>query len=97
MQVLMNALQPATYDDVVVTPTDEQIERNSRMLEDREVAPDTICSICQHHEYRSSEERDTRWRRLRCEHEFHRPCVDRWFSQSTYCPVCRDDIRIRDE
>ncbi|KAJ4840965.1 hypothetical protein Tsubulata_018159 [Turnera subulata] len=30
--------------------------------------------------------------RLRCEHIFHRVCLDRWFAAAGYiaCPICRD-------
>jgi hypothetical protein len=29
---------------------------------------------------------------LRCKHEFHRSCVDRWLQGSTLCPMCKRSI-----
>jgi hypothetical protein len=101
MQNLFNILlQPnnnINFEDVTVFPSNDEIDSASDLLEATEVPEDTICSVCQHHEYRSQDRADgtrqPQWRRLHCEHEFHRPCVDRWFTQSVYCPVCRNDIR----
>jgi hypothetical protein len=101
------------YQDVVVVPTTSQIDDNTDLVDDADIAEDTICSICQHHVYQeqsgspdsnsSSESTETnsteesttqtQWRRLHCDHEFHKPCVDRWFTQSVFCPVCRYDVR----
>ena len=102
LQTLLTAYQaPPTglfHEDVPVVPTNAQIEAGSDVIDADDILNDAICAICQHHEYRpSTAELATadanQWRRLACDHEFHRPCVDRWFSQSVVCPVCRMDIR----
>lgn len=31
-------------------------------------------------------------RRLKCGHEFHINCIDRWFTKNKKCPVCRYEI-----
>ena len=111
------------FHDVPVIPTNHQIEDGSELVPASVIPNTTICSVCQHNEYRSEEatvatvateavaEVDTSmtprratvttatpattaWRRLlNCGHEFHRPCIDQWFSQSVLCPICRNDIR----
>ena len=32
--------------------------------------------------------------KLRCEHEFHKKCIDRWMIRNTTCPICRRRIRL---
>ena len=100
IHALIGALeQPANmvFEDIPVAPSNEQIDEASDLVEAIDIPNDTICSVCQHHDYRANDRsevvRQPSWRRLRCDHEFHRPCVDRWFTQSVYCPVCRYDIR----
>ena len=84
------------FEDVPVVANEEQIDNASDLVPTTSVAPDVICSICQHREWTHGE---TMWRRLCCGHTFHRPCVDQWFTQSVVCPICRHDIResSRDE
>ena len=106
LQTLLTAYQaPPTgifHEDVPVVPTNAQIDAGSEVVGTEDISNDTICAICQHHEYRPNTADDTlaadasQWRSLHCEHEFHRPCIDRWFSQSVVCPVCRMDIRQTD-
>jgi len=90
------------FEDVVVVPTNRQIDDASTLLTPAEVLPETICAVCQHRDYDISRditqvdttiEVDRRWRRLLCNHAFHRPCIDQWFTQSVLCPICRSDIR----
>ena len=28
---------------------------------------------------------------LKCEHMFHRECMDKWLREATICPLCRKD------
>jgi len=79
------------FDDVPVIPTNVQIDENSSIVPYNRVPHDLVCSVCQHHDLEDGEEAP--WRRLACGHEFHQTCVDHWFSQSVFCPVCRHDIR----
>jgi hypothetical protein len=72
------------YDDVVVTPTQEQVA--SACEHDVDLY-DTNCAICQ--------DVLTSGTRLRnCQHSFHRTCITNWFAMSVRCPVCRDDVRV---
>lgn len=31
-------------------------------------------------------------RKLRCNHQFHRKCIDEWLLKAYLCPVCRSDL-----
>jgi hypothetical protein len=31
-------------------------------------------------------------KKLRCEHMFHKKCIDKWLNRSQLCPCCRDDM-----
>jgi len=81
------------FQDIPVIPTSHQIHEGSDLVEHLDIPTDTICSICQHHRPSDASLEPPLWRRLRCEHEFHRDCVDQWFSHSVVCPICRHDIR----
>lgn len=48
----------------------------------------TSCCICLK-EYKTN----TKLRVLPCKHEFHKKCIDKWFSAHVKCPVCRLDVR----
>jgi len=78
-------------EDVVVAPTEEQIRTGSTVVEHTSVPADVACAICQ--------DRDTaqQWRRLHCDHYFHKRCVDEWLHRNVRCPVCRTDIRDADD
>lgn len=81
----------ADLTPVPVTPS-ANVLRTNTILTSLEPAADVMCAICQSHEQPT--ERDAQWRILRpCSHQFHRSCIDRWFSQHVHCPVCRHDIR----
>ena len=43
----------------------------------------TMCTVCQE-EFRLCEH----IRELRCTHQFHRRCIDRWLSSHSTCPLC---------
>ena len=82
------------FEDVLVFPTNQQIDEGSTLVDATHVSAETICSVCQHREYRDSATNPpAQWRRLRCDHEFHQPCIDQWFTQSVLCPICRRDVR----
>jgi hypothetical protein len=81
------------WPDVEVSPTLEQIEAGSEFVDPIDIPVETVCAVCMEHDRRG--EFNTPWRRLDCNHEFHQPCIDQWYNQSVYCPVCRHDIRER--
>ena len=29
---------------------------------------------------------------LKCNHLFHKECIDKWFKKSHCCPLCRDSL-----
>ena len=45
------------------------------------------CPICQL-TYTKGEDK----RRLHCNHEFHKKCIDKWLKQVLNCPLCRKEI-----
>ncbi|KAI3719938.1 hypothetical protein L6452_20844 [Arctium lappa] len=48
------------------------------------------CAICL-----SKVEDDDEIRELRCDHFFHRNCLDMWFSyRQATCPLCRDNLVV---
>jgi hypothetical protein len=92
-EALAAELDTENLSPVPVTPSQEVLQANS-ILTSIEPGPDVMCAICQSHDA----EGESQWRILRaCQHEFHRRCIDRWFSQNVHCPVCRHDIRDMDE
>lgn len=50
------------------------------------------CVIC----ITNFDEKDT-LRMLRCEHKFHKDCIDNWFVRKLQCPVCRTYIPSTDD
>jgi hypothetical protein len=80
------------WSDVEVTPTRREIEQGSVLVEGASIDTETNCAICQEHQYPGASG-TSQWRRLHCTHQFHRECIDLWFSHSVVCPQCRADIR----
>ncbi|KAI9594986.1 hypothetical protein BDF19DRAFT_443067 [Syncephalis fuscata] len=60
--------------------------RNKKSIQakDRIDAEHALCAICL-----SDYELNDPIRRLRCDHHFHRDCVDPWFRVNRHCPVCK--------
>ena len=50
--------------------------------------PDACCVICI-----SNFEVGEVVREISCNHEFHRDCIDKWFSNSIKCPSCNTKLR----
>ena len=44
-----------------------------------------VCAVCQS-KYEAKEKVIT----LRCNHEFHQPCIDTWLQTNAVCPLCRE-------
>ena len=78
------------FVDIQVAPTQQQIDAFSEIKENEAIPPETVCAVCQDHESQSP---NNIWRILRCQHSFHKTCVDTWFQRNVHCPVCRIDIR----
>jgi hypothetical protein len=79
----------ASFRDVVVRPTGQQIEAATEILNGAALAEETRCAVCQ--DVIGGAET---CRRLRhCSHTYHQTCIDQWFLRSVYCPTCRHDVR----
>ena len=77
-------------DPVIVRPTQAQIDAASELVAASACPEGEQCTICQESLRATADQ----IRRLRhCNHEFHRNCIDIWFTSHVQCPVCRHDIR----
>ena len=84
-------LMGGPMEDVIVSPSNDQVAAST----DTYLTPTALeenCAICQEEIETSVEVRKIH----ACDHIFHRPCIDRWFEQSVFCPICRVDIREPD-
>ena len=87
---LFNLIQNPTntYADVIVFPTNQQIEA-ATTVDTLTSTLEDACPICQEEMPAA-----TRVRRITsCNHSFHIDCIGHWFEQSCFCPICRTDIR----
>ena len=83
------ALNPsfASMNDVVVVPTNEQINNATTLVNNLTTTGSEDCAICQ-------EAMEENLRKInRCNHLFHRSCIETWFQSGVTCPICRIDIR----
>lgn len=74
------------FTDVPVVPTNDQVDAATTLGRSQVAEP---CAICQ-----DAMENSQSIRRInRCQHAFHRSCIDTWFESGVTCPICRIDIR----
>jgi hypothetical protein len=74
------------FTDVPVVPTNDQVDSATTLGRSDVAEP---CAICQ-----DVMENSQSIRRInRCQHAFHRSCIDTWFESGVTCPICRIDIR----
>jgi hypothetical protein len=79
------ALNPS-FTDVPVIPTNQQVDAATTLTTSQVAEP---CAICQ-----DAMDPSQSVRRInRCQHAFHRTCIDTWFESGVTCPICRIDIR----
>lgn len=81
---------PGFNDPVLVRPTRQQIDSATTLLTG---VTGQICSVCQD----VIIETDMTRRINHCNHTYHRNCIDQWFERNVRCPVCRHDIRERED
>ena len=83
------------FQDVVIRPSEEQINHATRTLLFRDInEPTNIqCPISQ--ENFNPEDEVTQI--THCGHIFCKNSISRWFTTSVHCPVCRYDIRTNTE
>lgn len=74
---------------IPVRPTQEQIERGTRLFMTDANSTRDSCVICFDAITDGQMQRQVR----ACDHTFHRECIDRHFQTSPRCPLCRHDIR----
>lgn len=54
-------------------------------IKDAVILYDEECPICQ-------DPLEERVVRLPCDHYFHKPCINKWFTERNTCPICRKDL-----
>lgn len=57
-------------------------------FQDKLVLHINICIICQEFFKNNNEI----IRELSCCHPYHLKCIDRWFEENTFCPICKHDF-----
>ncbi|KAB0792420.1 hypothetical protein PPYR_14379 [Photinus pyralis] len=73
---------------------DKFIQKITRFIDQHSVKVMSLCSDCTDKciicmcNYSENEG----LRKLRCNHKFHRKCIDEWLLKSYMCPVCRSDL-----
>jgi hypothetical protein len=90
----INRIFPRTFQDVVVSPTSEQITRATEtftyhLIDDLH----TQCPIT----LDEFQENENVCRIRHCGHTFRENAIRNWFQQNVRCPVCRYDIRTNNE
>lgn len=74
---------------VVVRPTREQIDNATEIIQYNDSLETTVCPITQE----SFAENENLRRIYHCGHYFNEEALNRWFTSSVFCPLCRYDIR----
>jgi Ring finger domain len=76
-----------SMNDVVVVPTVAQVNNATSLVNNLDTSGPEDCAICQ-------ESMEENLRKInRCNHLFHRSCIETWFQSGVTCPICRIDIR----
>lgn len=93
LDLLLRALNlPADFENVIVSPTQEQIDNASEIItytSDMSNNYSTRCPIT----LEDFQEGDNIRRIHHCNHTFGIAGFDNWFERNVRCPVCRFDIR----
>jgi len=84
-----NLFRPLEFQDVIVRPTDRQIENATEDTPYDESMSGQTCTIS----LEPFEPGDRICRIRHCQHIFKRSFVMNWFERNVHCPVCRYDIR----
>ena len=85
---IMNPMPLTPMENVIVFPSREQIAASTRVFR-TDARLEECCAVCQEDIEPAVEVRQIK----QCTHVFHKDCVDQWFEQSVFCPICRLDIR----
>lgn len=64
-----------------------EIEENSRTSIYNRISNGDNCYVC-FGEFQISQE----IRQQKCNHEFHKRCIDIWLAMRIYCPFCRENL-----
>jgi hypothetical protein len=81
-------INPPPMDDVKnVINSEELSQLPIKTYEEVDKEKHKTCAICL-----EDYDKDSQLRILKCDHSFHKDCVDKWLTDCDYkCPVCRDD------
>jgi len=95
-QLMMQGLPATTgfrvsadfMEPVRVTPSITDLS-NASVVFTTDTGLGMSCAVCQDEMAAGSEVR----RITRCNHTFHKACIDVWFRNDVRCPICRHDVR----
>jgi len=88
---IIDTVEPIYFQDVVVRPTEEQIDRALRMI-NYSVNSENISTNCPI-TLENFEEGQPICQIINCGHCFSEAAIKNWFRSHVRCPVCRYDIR----
>ena len=85
LNTITQQIEPDEQDDVVMTLDKKDFDN---LNVDKYEYGDDNCSICL-----DKLEKDNEFYNLKCNHFFHKDCLDKWLKEYNYiCPICRCEI-----
>ncbi|KAJ4840962.1 hypothetical protein Tsubulata_018156 [Turnera subulata] len=65
-------------------------QQQQQQQQEKEKEEEDLCAVCLCGFGCEGEETTTTTTTLRCNHYFHKVCIDKWFAKRETCPLCRD-------
>ena len=85
MDLLMQIFEENPNDFLGETMDQSHVDRNAPP--ETEADKEDMCPIC----YETISLQET-VRRLKCDHVYHKKCIDSWLRRKFTCPMCRADV-----
>lgn len=82
--------QLISLEDIKTGLKIKDVNCNSKVyIKNKKIIDINICTICQD-VFKTNNEII---RELNCGHPYHLECIDRWFEDHIYCPICKHDFK----